>query len=62
MRHQSLKTHFHTQHGTKIIAVFLHADGEASWLLFPSLVSLLSGSEVQPENTYSCIIKVTGQV
>ena len=36
--------------------------GEASWSLLPSSVSLLSGSTVQPENTYSCILKVTGQV
>ena len=28
----------------------------------PSLVSLLSDGTVQPENTYSCILKVTGQV
>ena len=38
------------------------ANGEAFWLLFASLISLLSGSTVQPENTYSCIFKVTGQV
>ena len=50
------------KHGTKTTPVFLPADGEASWLLFPSLVSLLSGSTVQPENTYCCILKVTGQV
>ena len=45
-------THFHAQHGTKTILVFLPADGESSWLLFPSSVSLLSGSTVQPENTF----------
>ena len=50
------------EHGNKTIPVFLSAYGEASWLLLPSLVSLLSGSTVQPENTYSCILKVTGQV
>ena len=50
------------EHGTKTTPVFLPADGEASWLLLPSLVSLLSGGTVQPENTYSCILKVTGQV
>ena len=50
------------EHGTKITPVFLPADGEASWLLLPSLISLLSGSTVQPENTYSHILKVTGQV
>ena len=55
-------THFHMWHGTKTILVFLHADGEASWLLLPSSDSLLSGSTVQPESTYLCILKVTGQV
>ena len=50
------------EHGTKTALVFLPADGEASWLLLPSLVSLLSGGTVQPENTYSCTLKVTGQV
>ena len=37
-------------------------DGEVSWSLLPSSVSLLSGGTVQPENTYSCILKVRGQV
>ena len=41
------------EHGTKITPVFLPAEGETSWLLLPSLVSLLSGCTVQPENTYS---------
>ena len=50
------------EHGTQTTPVFLPADGEASWLLLPSSVFLLSGSTVQPENTYSCILKVTGQV
>ena len=50
------------KHDTKTTPVFLPADGEASWLLLPSSVSLLSGGTVQPENTYSCILKVTGQV
>ena len=49
------------EHGTKTTPVFLPADGEASWSLLPSSVSLLSGSTVQPENTYSCIVEVTGQ-
>ena len=48
--------------GTKTIPLFLLADGKASWLLLPSLVSLLSGGTVQPENTYSSILKATGQV
>ena len=50
------------EYGTKTTPVFLPADGEASWSLLPSSVSLLSGGTVQPENTYSCILKVTGQV
>ena len=50
------------EHGTISTTVFLPADGDASWLLLPSLVSLLSGSTVQPENTYSYILNVTGQV
>ena len=51
-----------SQDGTKTTPVFLPADGEASWLLLPSSVSLLSDGTVQPENTYSSILKVTGQV
>ena len=43
--------HFYAKHGTKIIRVFLPADGEASWSLIPSLVFLLSGDTMQPENT-----------
>ena len=50
------------EHGTKTTPVFLSADGEASWSLFPSSVSLLSDSKVQPENTYSSNLKMTGQV
>ena len=49
-------------HGTKTTLVFLTADGEASWSLPPSSVSLLSGSTVQPENNYSHILKVIDQV
>ena len=40
------------QHGTKTPMVFLPADGEASWSLLPSSVSLLSGGTVLPENTH----------
>ena len=50
------------EHDTKTTPKFLPADGEALWSLLPSLVSLLSGGTVQPKNTYSCILKVTGQV
>ena len=55
-------THFHAQHGAKTIPVFLPGDGEASWLVLPNSVFLLSGGRVEPENTYLCILKVTGQV
>ena len=48
--------------GTKTTPIFLPADGKASWSVRQSLVSLLSGSTVEPENTYSRILKVTGQV
>ena len=37
------------EHGTETTLVFLPADGEASWSLLSSLVSLLSGGTVQPE-------------
>ena len=50
------------KHGTKTTPVFLPADGEASWSLLLSSISLLSGSTMQPENTYSHILIVSGQV
>ena len=50
------------KHGTKTTPVLLTADGEASWPLLPSSVYLLSDCTVQPENTYSYILKVAGQV
>ena len=40
------------QHGTKTTLVFLPADGEVSGSLLSSLVCLISGVTVQPENTY----------
>ena len=55
-------THVHAQHGSETILVFLPADGEPSWLLHLSSVTLLPGGTMQPENTYSCNLKVTGQV
>ena len=48
-------------HTTQVLEYFT-ADGEPSWSLLPSSVSLLSGGTMQPENTYSRILKVTGQV
>ena len=50
------------KHGTKTALVFLPADVEASWSLLSNLVSFLSGGIVEPENAYSRILKVTGQV
>ena len=50
------------EYGTKTTPVFLSADGESSWSLLPSSVSLLSGGTVQPENTYFCILKLTVQI
>ena len=37
------------EHGTKTTPVFVPDDGEASWSLLQSSVSLLSGGTVQPE-------------
>ena len=54
--------HLYVQYGTKTISVFLAADGEACGFLLPSSVSLLTIGTVQPENTYFCILEVTGQV
>ena len=50
-------THFHARCGTKTASVFLLVDGETSWLLLPSSITLLSCGTVQLENTYSCILK-----
>ena len=49
--------------GTQFYAQLItEPDWEASWLLLPSSVSLISGAIVQPENIYYSILKVTGQV
>ena len=57
----ALWTHFHAWYGTKTTMLFSPTDAEASWSLLPNSVPLLSVS-VQPENTYSCTLKATGQV
>ena len=44
------------EHGTKTTLVFLPANGEASWSLLSSLVSLLSGGTVQPETVQYCTV------
>ena len=49
------------KHGTKPILVFLTDNEKASWLLLSTLVSLLSSSTVQQENSYSYIIMVTSR-
>ena len=48
----AVEVHFHVGHGTKTISVFLPVDGKTSWLLLSSLLSLISGCTVQPENTH----------
>ena len=48
----AVETHFHVGLGSKTISVFLPVNGKTSWLLLSSLVSLISGCTVQPENTY----------
>ena len=58
----SCRDTLYVQRGTKTIQGFLPPDGEVSWSLLPSSVSLPSGGTVQPQNTYSCILKVTDQV
>ena len=57
----AIGTHFHARYSTKTTQLFLLVDGEAC-LLLPSLVSLLSDGTVEPENTYSCILKLTIKV
>ena len=63
-KHQkiAIRTHFHAWYDTETNQVFLTADGKTSWLLLPSLASLLSSGSVQPESIYFCILKVTFQV
>ena len=58
----AIETHLHVEHGTKTTLELIPSDGEASWLLFPSSGSILSGGTEQPENSYSGILKVTGLV
>ena len=50
------------EHDTETTSVFLPADGEASQSLLPYSVFLLSGGTLQPENMYSCILKVMDHV
>ena len=58
----TIGTHFHVRHETKTILIFLAACGKGFWPLLPRSIYLLSGGKVQPENTYSCILKVQKQV
>ena len=49
-------THFHTQNGTtKTTLVVLPAEEEASWSLFPSFISLLSGVTGQQERAITVL-------
>ena len=45
-------THFYMGRGNETILVFLPADGKASYLVLPSLVSLITDGTVQSENVY----------
>ena len=49
----AIRTHFHVRHDTKTTPEFLPADGESSWSLLRSLVSLLSGGTVEPKTPIS---------
>ena len=42
----AVETHFHVEHGNETVSVFLPADGKASYLLLPSLVSSISDDMV----------------
>ena len=53
---------FRAHDGLETTPVFLPADGEVSWRLLPSLVSVVPGSTLSFENTYSYITKITGPV
>ena len=55
----SVKIHFHAWHGSKNTQL-IYQLMEKSRLVLPSLASLLPGGAILPENTYSCILKVTG--
>ena len=55
-------TCFHTGHGTKTTPISIFDNEEASCSVVPNSVSLLSRGTVQPEKTYSCILKVPGLV
>ena len=50
------------KYGIKTTPVFLPTNGDASWSLVTSLVSLRVGGTAQPENTYFRIFMVTDQV
>ena len=48
--------------GTKTTPVFLPDDRGGCWSLFSNSVYFLSVGAVQPEKTYSRVLKMTGQV
>ena len=48
----AVETHFYMGHGNATISVFLPADGKASYLVLPTLVSLIPDGAVQSENAY----------
>ena len=57
----AVPTHFHAQRVTKNSLVYLPVDGEVSWSLqFWS--PYYQDNTVQPENTFTCILKVLGHL
>ena len=46
------ETQFYMGHGNATISVFLPADGKASYLVLPTLVSLIPDGAVQSEKAY----------
>lgn len=51
---------FSAQYETRTTSVVSPADGDAPVSVFPSSVSLISDSAVQPENAYFCNLRVAG--
>ena len=61
----AVRTHFHVRHNIKTTLVFLPPDREASTCYFQVLSPYYQAAKCNqktPENTYSCIQKVTSQV
>ena len=60
MHNMALKLPYLQYYCIQTAMVFL-PDGETSRLLFPEMISLISGSTVQPESTYYYLLKIVSQ-